>query len=78
MDRKPPIRGCTLINAPTFQRQDSSFGWALGGGFGLGCLTGKANIQLDSGCDTVNLARAVFYTKTFAGWWESAFVTTLE
>src|SRR5438445_6830840 len=45
-------RGCTLINDPTFQSKIPP-ALALGGGFGLGVLTGKADV-MDSNATVVN------------------------
>ena len=45
-------RGCTLINDPTFQSKIPP-ALALGGGFGLGVLTGKADV-MDSNPTVVN------------------------
>ena len=54
-------RGCTLVNDPTFQSKIPP-SLALGGGFGLGVLTGKADIN-DSDATTVNPAGVPIYYK---------------
>ncbi len=59
-------RGCTLINDPTFQSKIPP-SLALGGGFGLGVLTGKANIN-DSDATTVNPGGVpIFYKNVVVG-----------
>jgi uncharacterized protein GlcG (DUF336 family) len=45
-------RGCTLVNDPTFQSEIPPSA-ALGGGFGLGVITGKKDVT-DSGPNAVN------------------------
>src|SRR5260370_17835391 len=53
-------RGCTLVNDPMFQSEIPP-SLALGGGFGLGVLTGKADIT-DSNATAVNPAGVpIFY-----------------
>ena len=54
-------RGCTLVNDPTFQSKIPP-SLALGGEFGLGVLTGKADIN-DSDATTVNPAGVPIYYK---------------
>jgi uncharacterized protein GlcG (DUF336 family) len=59
-------RGCTLVNDPTFQSKIPP-SLALGGGFGLGVLTGKADIN-DSDATTVNPAGVpIFYKNVVVG-----------
>jgi len=60
-------RGCTLINDPTFQSKIPP-SLALGGGFGLGVLTGKANIN-DSDATTVNPGGVADFLQKRCGWW---------
>ena len=54
-------RGCTLINDPTFQSKIPP-ALALGGGFGLGVLTGKADV-MDSNATVVNPGGVPIYHK---------------
>jgi uncharacterized protein GlcG (DUF336 family) len=59
-------RGCTLINDPTFQSKIPP-SLALGGGFGLGVLTGKADMN-DSDATTVNPGGVpIFYKNVVVG-----------
>jgi uncharacterized protein GlcG (DUF336 family) len=59
-------RGCTLINDPTFQSKIPP-SLALGGGFGLGVLTGKADMN-DSDAATVNPGGVpIFYKNIVVG-----------
>jgi uncharacterized protein GlcG (DUF336 family) len=59
-------RGCTLVNDPTFQSKIPP-SLALGGGFGPGVLTGKADIN-DSDATTVNPAGVpIFYHNVVVG-----------
>ncbi len=59
-------RGCTLINDPTFQNKIPP-SLALGGGFGLGVLTGKADTN-DSDATTVNPGgMPIFYKNVVVG-----------
>jgi uncharacterized protein GlcG (DUF336 family) len=59
-------RGCTLVNDPTFQSKIPP-SLALGGGFGLGVLTGKADLN-DSDATTVNPAGVpIFYKNVVVG-----------
>lgn len=59
-------RGCTLINDPTFQSKIPP-SLALGGGFGLGVLTGKADMN-DSDPTTVNPGGVpIFYKDVVVG-----------
>src|SRR6267154_2068266 len=59
-------RGCTLVNDLTFQSKIPP-SLALGGGFGLGVLTGKANIN-DSDATTVNPGGVpIFYKNVVVG-----------
>jgi uncharacterized protein GlcG (DUF336 family) len=59
-------RGCTLINDLTFQSKIPP-SLALGGGFGLGVLTGKADMN-DSDATTVNPAGVpIFYKNVVVG-----------
>lgn len=57
-------RGCTLINDPTFQSKVPP-SLALGGGFGLGVLTGKADMN-DSDATTVNPGGVPIFYKNVA------------
>jgi uncharacterized protein GlcG (DUF336 family) len=59
-------RGCKLINDPTFESRIPP-SLALGGGFGLGILTGKADIN-DSNASTVNPGGVpIFYKNVVVG-----------
>ena len=59
-------RGCTLINDPTFQSKNPP-SLALGGGFGLGVLTGKADVN-DSNATAVNPGGVpIFYKNVVVG-----------
>jgi len=59
-------RGCTLINDPTFQSKIPP-ALALGGGFGLGVLTGKADV-MDSNATVVNPGGVpIFYKNAVLG-----------
>ena len=59
-------RGCTLVNDPTFQSKIPP-SLALGGGFGLGVLTGKADIN-DSDATAVNPGGVpIFYKNVVIG-----------
>jgi uncharacterized protein GlcG (DUF336 family) len=59
-------RGCTLVNDPTFQSKIPP-SLALGGGFGLGVLTGKADTN-DSDASTVNPGGVpIFYKNVVIG-----------
>src|SRR5256885_7903859 len=59
-------RGCTLINDPTFQSKIPP-ALALGGGFGLGVLTGKADV-MDSNPTVVNPGGVpIFYKNAVLG-----------
>jgi uncharacterized protein GlcG (DUF336 family) len=59
-------RGCTLINDPTFQSKIPP-SLALGGGFGLGVLTGKAGMN-DSDAAAVNPGGVpIFYKNVVLG-----------
>ena len=59
-------RGCALINDPTFQSKIPP-SLALGGGFGLGVLTGKADMS-DSDATTVNPGGVpIFYKNIVVG-----------
>lgn len=59
-------RGCTLVNDPNFQSTVPP-SLALGGGFGLGVITGKADI-LDSNATAVNPGGVpVFYKNVVLG-----------
>src|SRR6266550_2077065 len=59
-------RGCTLINDPTFQSKIPP-ALALGGGFGLGVLTGKADV-MDSNPTAVNPGGVpIFYKNAVLG-----------
>ena len=59
-------RGCTLINDPIFQSKVPS-SLALGGGFGLGVLTGKAEL-MDSDPTAVNPGGVpIFYKNVVLG-----------
>jgi uncharacterized protein GlcG (DUF336 family) len=59
-------RGCTLISDPTFQSKIPP-SLALGGGFGLGVLTGKADMN-DSDATTVNPGgMPIFYKNVVVG-----------
>jgi uncharacterized protein GlcG (DUF336 family) len=59
-------RGCTLINDPTFESRIPP-SLALGGGFGLGILTGKADIN-DSNASAVNPGGVpIFYKNVVVG-----------
>ena len=59
-------RGCTLVNDPTFQSKIPP-SLALGGGFGLGVLTGKADMN-DSDASTVNPGGVpIFYKNVVIG-----------
>jgi len=59
-------RGCTLINDPTFQSKIPP-SLALGGGFGLGVLTGKAEVN-DSNATAVNPGGVpIFYKNVVVG-----------
>jgi uncharacterized protein GlcG (DUF336 family) len=59
-------RGCTLINDPTFESKIPP-SLALGGGFGLGVITGKADM-LDSSATAVNPGGVpIFYKNVVVG-----------
>jgi uncharacterized protein GlcG (DUF336 family) len=59
-------RGCTLVNDPIFQSKIPP-SLALGGGFGLGVLTGKADTT-DSNATTVNPGGVpIFYKNVVVG-----------
>jgi uncharacterized protein GlcG (DUF336 family) len=59
-------RGCTLINDPTFQNKIPP-SLAVGGGFGLGVLTGKADMN-DSDATMVNPGGVpIFYRNVVIG-----------
>jgi uncharacterized protein GlcG (DUF336 family) len=59
-------RGCTLVNDPIFQSKLPP-SLALGGGFGLGMLTGKADI-MDSNAAAVNPGGVpIFYKNVVVG-----------
>jgi uncharacterized protein GlcG (DUF336 family) len=59
-------RGCTLINDPAFQSKIPP-SLALGGGFGLGVLTGKADL-MDSNATAVNPGGVpIFYKNVVVG-----------
>src|SRR5713226_4681313 len=59
-------RGCTLINDPAFQSKIPP-SLALGGGFGLGVLTGKAD-AMDSNATAVNPGGVpIFYKNVVVG-----------
>jgi uncharacterized protein GlcG (DUF336 family) len=59
-------RGCTLINGPAFQSKIPP-SLALGGGFGLGVLTGKAD-AMDSNATAVNPGGVpIFYKNVVVG-----------
>ena len=59
-------RGCTLVNDPNFQSKIPP-SLALGGGFGLGVLTGKADI-MDSNAASVNPGGVpIFYRNVVVG-----------
>src|SRR6266436_4153288 len=59
-------RGCTLINGPVFQSKIPP-SLALGGGFGLGVLTGKAD-AMDSNTTAVNPGGVpIFYKNVVLG-----------
>jgi len=59
-------RGCTLVNDPNFQSKIPP-SLALGGGFGPGVLTGKADI-MDSNATTVNPGGVpIFYKNVVVG-----------
>jgi uncharacterized protein GlcG (DUF336 family) len=59
-------RGCTLINDPVFQSKIPP-SLALGGGFGLGVLTGKADM-MDSNTTAVNPGGVpIFYKNVVVG-----------
>ncbi|MCU1317173.1 MAG: hypothetical protein JWN63_2495, partial [Candidatus Acidoferrum typicum] len=59
-------RGCTLVNDPIFQSKIPP-SLALGGGFGLGVLTGKADIT-DSNAAAVNPGGVpIFYKNVVVG-----------
>jgi uncharacterized protein GlcG (DUF336 family) len=59
-------RGCTLVNDAAFESKIPP-SQALGGGFGLGILTGKANID-DSNATTVNPGGVpIFYQNVVVG-----------
>ena len=59
-------RGCTLVNDPAFQSQIPP-SLALGGGFGLGIITGKAD-PMDSNADLVNPGGVpIFYQNVVVG-----------
>ena len=59
-------RGCTLVNDPAFQSQIPP-SLALGGGFGLGIITGKAD-PMDSNADSVNPGGVpIFYQNVVVG-----------
>jgi uncharacterized protein GlcG (DUF336 family) len=59
-------RGCTLINDPAFQLKIPP-SLALGGGFGLGVITGKADV-MDSNATAVNPGGVpIFYKNVVVG-----------
>jgi uncharacterized protein GlcG (DUF336 family) len=59
-------RGCTLVNDPIFQNK-IPLSLALGGGFGLGVLTGKADM-MDSNAGAVNPGGVpIFYKNVVVG-----------
>ena len=59
-------RGCTLVNDPVFQSKIPPSS-ALGGGFGLGVITGKAD-AMDSNADSVNPGGVpIFYQNVVVG-----------
>jgi uncharacterized protein GlcG (DUF336 family) len=59
-------RGCTLVNDPAFENKIPP-SLALGGGFGLGILTGKPDIS-DSNANTVNPGGVpIFYKNVVVG-----------
>jgi len=59
-------RGCTLVNDPNFQSKIPP-SLALGGGFGLGVITGKADIT-DSNATAVNPGGVpIFYKNVLVG-----------
>jgi uncharacterized protein GlcG (DUF336 family) len=59
-------RGCTLVNDPNFQSKIPP-SLALGGGFGLGALTGKADV-MDSNAAAVNPGGVpIFYKNVVVG-----------
>ena len=59
-------RGCTLVNDPNFQSRIPP-SLALGGGFGLGVLTGKADV-MDSNAAAVNPGGVpIFYKNVVLG-----------
>src|ERR1700681_863668 len=59
-------RGCTLVNDPNFQSKIPP-SLALGGGFGLGVITGKADI-MDSNAAAVNPGGVpIFYKNVVVG-----------
>ena len=59
-------RGCTLVNDPNFQSKTPP-SLALGGGFGLGVITGKADIT-DSNATAVNPGGVpIFYKNVLVG-----------
>src|SRR6267378_1309701 len=59
-------RGCTLINDPIFQSKIPP-SLALGGGFGLGVITGKADV-MDSNATAVNPGGVpIFYKNVVVG-----------
>jgi uncharacterized protein GlcG (DUF336 family) len=59
-------RGCTLINDPIFQSKIPP-SLALGGGFGLGIITGKADV-MDSNATAVNPGGVpIFYKNVVVG-----------
>jgi len=59
-------RGCTLINDPTFENQIPPSS-SLGGGFGLGVITGKKD-ELDSDANVVNPGGLpIFYQNVLLG-----------
>src|SRR5258708_31975921 len=61
-----PNRGCTLIGVPAFESKIPP-SLALGGGFGLGILTGKAGI-MDSNATAVNPGGVpIFYKNEVVG-----------
>jgi uncharacterized protein GlcG (DUF336 family) len=59
-------RGCTLVNDPTFQNEIPPSS-ALGGGFGLGVITGKKDV-MDSDSNVVNPGGVpIFYQNVVLG-----------
>jgi uncharacterized protein GlcG (DUF336 family) len=59
-------RGCTLINSPAFENGIPP-SLALGGGFGLGILTGKADINDSNAADVNPGGVPIFYKNVVVG-----------